>query len=125
MSCKKGDVMKKSLFLATLFATLLSACSALPSQRWQGQSEDTQGIRPLSLEVRRVGNTLEGSYMVGSSQGSFEGVLEGDSLTATLTPTLSCSYSFSGTLTENSLTGNYEPTACPGGSAGSWDLERD
>jgi hypothetical protein len=118
--------MRKPYLFTVLLALLVSACSTpAPTQQWRGQSQDAQGTHPLSLDLQQTGTVLKGSYLVGSGRGTFDGALDGTSLTATLTPGSGCSYSFSGTLSETRLTGDYLPTSCPGGLAGSWTLTRE
>lgn len=114
------------LVLIALLVVLLAACSAsAPVQRWRGQTQDATGTYALTLDLQRTGSSVQGSYAVGSSTGTLAGRLEGRSLTATLTPGSGCEYSFSGTLSETTLTGEYLPTSCPSGRPGSWTLSRE
>lgn len=118
--------MVKTYLLIVLLTTLLAACSASgPVQHWRGESRDVTGTYALTLDLVRTGMSVRGSYEVGSAAGTLAGRIEGSSLTATLTPGSGCEYSFSGTLSDTSLTGEYLPSSCPSGRAGSWTLSRE
>src|SRR5690554_2800336 len=127
--------MRPYLGPALLLATvLLGACSNPPpaaaarTSVLTGVSETAAGASmPLTLTLTHhlSDDSLTGSYRAGVSPGSLSGRIDGSEITATLTPGENCSFSFTGTLTATELTGTYEPADCPGGTGGSWRLDRE
>lgn len=114
--------------LAFLVATILTAgCSSTETglEVWTGTSTLDDGTtRSLRLEVRDVEGDLVGDYDSGAAHGTFEGRVEGTSLTATLTPSATCTYALAGTASDGTIEATFEPDACPGGERGTWTLER-
>lgn len=119
--------MKRPTAFLTLvvLALLLAACQdPAPTSVFEGTTT-TAGIeQPLSLRYDQHGDRLVGAYQVRAATGVFRGVLNGITVTADLTPSPSCTYTFEGTLAGSTLTGAFEPTACAGGESGTWTLER-
>ena len=108
-----------------LLAVTLAACQTAgpPQLRYEGVSVMDGVEHPLTLSVSRRGDRLVGDYYVAAAKGSFDGVVAGTAVTAELKPGPSCTYAFAGTLTATTLTGAFEPAACPGGQTGTWELE--
>ena len=78
----------------------------------------------LTLELQRLGDRVVGEYQVDAVGGGFEGTVNGAAVTAELTPSSTCTYAFEGTLTETNLDGTFQPSDCPGGQTGVWELVR-
>lgn len=110
--------------LILALALLLAACQEpAPSYTYAGISL-TDGVeRDLTLTFERRGDRLTGEYVVDAARGSFIGTAADTTVTAELTPSPACTYRFEGALTETTLTGEFAPTACPGGTGGIWTLE--
>lgn len=105
-----------------VLAVLLAACQpATPQLTYFGVSSVDGVDYGLALTISRRGDRLLGEYFVDAVRGTFAGVV-GQELAGELTPSPSCTYSFSGVLTETTLTGTFEPSGCVGGKPGVWDL---
>ncbi len=103
---------------------LLAACQDPPPVLEYEGVTVTDGVeQPLTLAVQRRGDRLVGEYRIRAVAGAFRGQAAGEAVTADLIPAPDCAYTFEGTLTGTSLTGVFQPTACPGGKAGTWALE--
>jgi len=108
--------------LAALVLVLAACQQGAPRLEFEGVSLIDGTEYPLTLSVSRYGERLMGEYRVKAAKGTFQGTVTDTVITAELTPGPNCTYSFEGELTETTLTGTFEPTACPGGQTGTWDL---
>ena len=118
--------MKRTTQLLTLIglALLLAACQdPPPTFTYQGTTTTAGAAQPLTLTFEHRGERLSGEYQIRAAKGTFRGTLEGDTVTADLTPSPNCTYTFEGTIEDTSLTGAYQPADCPGGEPGTWSLE--
>lgn len=113
---------------ALLAVGLLAACTTpKPTREYQGFSitgGDAIMELTLTLQEPTLSGTVVGTYYAGVARGTLRGELDGIILTAELRPKSDCTYSFTGTLTDASLTGAFEPLDCEGGEPGTWDLNR-
>lgn len=116
----------RPLTLSIVMAIVLVACGSTPPpvETWVGTSTHDDQSDELILEFSRTGAALVGTYVVGYAEGLFTGVLEGDTLSATLVPSENCSYGLSGTMTDTTIEAAYAPDDCPGGDHGTWSLTR-
>ena len=105
---------------------LLAACGRAdpPTETWTGFATSDGVERTVTLEVERRGGRLTGTYRVDAVPGDFRGEVDGGTLTADLRASDDCAYRLEGTLTETELDATYEPDACPGGTSGTWSLEK-
>lgn len=119
--------MKRS-FVTCLLAGLvlvLAACQdPAPRLTFEGVSTSAGVESPLGLSIERHGDRLSGEYTVGAASGSFAGNVVGTAVTAELEPSETCVYSFTGSLSDTSLQGEFAPSDCPGGQTGTWTLTR-
>ena len=116
-----------ALLCIALASSLLTACgtSAPTFDAWTGTTTLDDGTRhALRLEVRDHGGLLAGNYYVDAARGDFHGTVDGDVLTATLTPSDACRYTVTGTLTSDTIGATFTPDACPDGQTGTWSLAR-
>ena len=119
--------------IATIVATMLvvSACGGgvadVPGfeDRWVGTSESGGVESALTLETTRDGVDLEGVYRVDAVRGAFLGSVSDGVVEAVLTPTATCTYDLRGAMTTTEITAEFSPRECPGGSEGTWNLERE
>ncbi len=113
---------------ATLIViALLAACTtAAPTLDYQGVRMVGGDALELTLTLQEPSSTgiVRGTYYAGVARGTLRGELEGETLTAVLQPKENCTFSFLGTLTDNRLTGAFEPLDCTDGEAGTWELTR-
>lgn len=119
--------MKRVIPVLTLvlLTLLLAACQDPPPISTYEGTTSTGGIeQPLTLTYGQRGDRLTGEYLVRAAKGSFRGTQTGNDITADLSPSPTCTYTFEGTITDTTLTGEFHPTDCPGGEAGTWTLER-
>lgn len=131
----------RNLVLILAIITILGACTSTPRQpqiedepnqtpvneTWTGTSTSSfPGTLTLQLRIQRddTGTVLNGNYLADVSPGKFYGRVNGTELTATLEASRHCTFSLTGTMTTTTLTANFEPDDCPGGSTGTWELER-
>ena len=120
--------MKRACIALVLL--LLVGCGGqgpLAPHAWQGVTQTSTRTDVLRLVYTLYGDTVIGNYTIGSATsptGKAEGHIAGDTIVLTLSPTTTCSYSFTGTITATRLVGTYVPATCVGGIAGSWDLIR-
>src|SRR5690606_31826619 len=98
--------------------------SPAPTTSFSGTSTFEGVTYDLTLEFQRLGDRLMGEYHVDDVGGGFEGTVNGTAVTAELTPSSTCTYAFEGTLTETNLDGTFQPSDCPGGQTGVWELVR-
>lgn len=114
--------------VALLLTVILAACATpTPVREYQGFSVsggDAIMEVTLTLNEPTAAGIVRGTYYAGVARGSLRGELDGTTLTAVLEPKSDCTYSFTGTLTDASLTGAFEPLDCEGGEPGTWDLNR-
>lgn len=118
--------MKRVAILLTAVLTLfLAACMPDPPQYTFEGTSTADGIEhPLSVTLDRYGDNLVGDYRVNAVPGKFRGTIDGEAVTANLTPSSACTFEFVGALTETELTGTFQPADCPGGKAGTWVTQR-
>lgn len=119
--------MKRAVITMTIVSLglVLAACQEpAPRHTYAGVSLAGGVEYDLTLTFERRGDRLTGEYTVDAAHGAFRGALDGATITADLTPSPTCTYGFEGVLTDPTLTGEFEPTACPGGEGGTWVLER-
>jgi len=108
-----------------LLTLLLAACQdPPPTLTYEGTTSAGGVEQPLTLTYEQRGDRLTGEYQIRAATGAFRGVLDGDTITADLTPSPECTYAFEGVIADTTLTGEFQPTDCPGGEAGTWTLER-
>ncbi len=108
-------------------AVLLAACSTPPPLlEYQGVSTtmDATHIVTLSLREPTAAGVTSGTYYSGVARGILRGTVADTILNAELKPSPDCTYTFTGVLTETALTGSFEPSDCPGGQPGDWNLNR-
>lgn len=118
--------MKRTRTVLTLvgLALLLAACQdPAPGFTFKGTTTAAGVEQPLTLDYEQRGHRLTGAYHVRAVTGTFRGTLVDSIVAAELQPAPDCIYSFEGTLEGTTLTGAYEPTDCVGGQAGTWALE--
>lgn len=119
--------MKRTAPLLTLISLvlLLAACQPPPpTYTFEGITSSGGVEQPLTLAYEQRGDRLTGEYRVRAAKGVFRGTLSGTRVTADLMPSADCAYAFEGTLTDTSLSGEFQPTGCDGGESGTWDLKR-
>ncbi|HLU82036.1 MAG TPA: hypothetical protein VKZ43_01430 [Trueperaceae bacterium] len=117
--------LARNLALLVGLVAMLAACqNPTPQISFEGTSTVAGVGYDLRLVVDRHGDRLTGVYEVAVAGGSFSGTVDGTELTAELKSSEACVYSFTGTLGETSLTGWFEPSACPSGTSGVWSLDR-
>lgn len=113
---------------ALLVITLLAACAIpTPTREYRGFSitgGDAIMEVTLTLNEPTAAGTVRGTYYAGVARGTLHGELDRTTLTAVLEPKSDCTFSFTGTLTDASLTGAFELLDCEGGEPGTWDLNR-
>lgn len=113
------------LLIALGLTLVMTACqSPAPTLSFSGTSTVEGVTYDLALEVQHLGDRLVGEYQVDAVEGGFEGTVNAGTVTAELTPSSTCTYAFDGTLTETSLDGTFQPSDCPGGQTGVWELTR-
>lgn len=116
--------LRLTLTIAVL-TLLMAACQTPPEIIvYQGTTTTETVEQSLTLEFQQNGTLLTGKYAAGNAKGAFRGSLQDERVTADLIPSSACTYAFEGTLTATTLTGAYQPTACPNGLPGVWDLQR-
>ena len=114
----------------TLLIFILSACSSTAPKKpevWLGVTQTSASTNTVRVEFTRTGNKIFGTYRVGNAtapSGSIEGTVENGLITAVLKGSTTCHFDFAGTITETQIEGNYTPNPCPGGSAGTWTLQK-
>lgn len=115
-------------YLAASILLLATACSRpLSPDIWVGTTANgnTGVVQDLRLEVQNRSGRIVGSYFVEAARGTIDGTVDTDgSLTAVLTPAETCTFELTGTIVGDNLTGVFAPLDCPGGTGGSWALER-
>lgn len=121
---------------ALIVLTALTLVSCAPGEgpfspyAWQGVTQTQFGTNALRLVYTRYGDTVIGSYYVGTTTtptGKAEGYIDGDTIVLELSRTTSCTIDFLGTISENRIVGAHVPRAgCSTISdpAGTWDLLR-
>lgn len=99
----------------------------LAPYEWQGVGQTSSRTYVVRLVYTIYGTGVIGSYYLdgkATPTGKAEGHIDGDLIVLDLSPSTTCSYSFTGTLSETRLSGTYVPDPCPGAPAGTWDLLR-
>lgn len=106
------------------------------SYAWVGTTLWPRGLAKMRLEYQLVGHDLQGEYAVGCSstsslrncvsngRGFITGTVENGMLTAQLKVGDECVYTLLGTITADKLVATLEPTDCPDGSKGKWNLRK-
>lgn len=111
-----------TLALSTLALVLVACQDPPPTFTYEGTTSIAGVEQPLTLTYEQRGERLTGEYQIRATKGSFRGALDGNTITADLTPSPDCTYAFEGEIANTTLTGAFQPTNCPGGAAGTWAL---
>ena len=119
------------LLLIGIVALLLNSCSGPsvldPLEVWLGAGQQGTRNYTVRLEYRRSGSDIIGTYKLSgdaSNTGTINGTIEDGLIVAKVSPSSSCFFDLTGTVTDTQLRANLTPNACPGGSAGTWTLQR-
>ena len=120
-----STTVRRLITIASL-AIAISACSPAPTpqaQSWTGTSTSGATVQSLQIDVGVLGTDWSGTYTIGSTPpftGDVNAELEGNVLTGELHATTSCTFTLTGTVTDDALEATFTPADCPGADAGTW-----
>jgi hypothetical protein len=117
--------------LAVGLALALAACAAPASderQAWSGTSTSGADTFPLTIDATLTPTgAWAGTYTLERTPpftGTVTATLTAGVLAGELLVANDCRFELAGTLTADALDATFTPTACPGGTGGTWSATR-